>query len=303
MIDSSRASLARWKDALWNTYVRLESKSDSPAFYGNVTEELPGSNCLTEVVSTTQITQRTFSNIRHDPQEYILVAFQVEGEGYAEQGDRQAKTTPGDFVLYESTHPYTLVFSDSFKQRVLKLPLQTLDRRIPRLSSIVGRTINGRDGAGAIARQFVSNLAARGAELPASDYAIYADIAADLIAYACLGQVGTLSSSAIRFERLRARLKRLVRAPAPDIEQFAKSESMSLRSLHRLFQLNGTTPREVILNCRLDGALRDLSSPIRASQSIGEIAFSWGFTDQSYFNREFRRRFGKTPGEMRSLPR
>jgi AraC-like DNA-binding protein len=299
MIDSSKAALSNWKERLWDTYVRLETDSDSANFYGDVTEAVAGSPRLTLVSSTAQLTQRTSANIRSDPQDYILIAFQVEGEGFAEQSGRQAQTLPGDFVLYESTHPYTLGFTGDFKQRVLKLPLKTLDQRIPRLSSVVGRAINGRQGSGAIARQFIEELASRGHELSPCEYDIFLDVAADLVATACLGRIGDLTPDIIRFERVKARLGRLARDPSPDLERFARLESMSLRSLHRLFQLNGTTPRRVLLDFRLEGTMRDLLSSFHASRTIGEIAFSWGFTDQSYFNREFRKRFGHAPGATR----
>jgi hypothetical protein len=141
MTDKYQSALALWKERLWETYVRLESKSDCAEFYGNVAEALSGSQRLTLVSSTKQTTQRTPTNIRSDPKDFVLIAFQVEGEGFAEQSSRQAMTKPGDFVLYESTHPYTLCFNGHFKQRVLKLPLSTIDKRIPRLSAMVGRTI------------------------------------------------------------------------------------------------------------------------------------------------------------------
>jgi AraC family transcriptional regulator, positive regulator of tynA and feaB len=298
MINNSRLALAKWKERLWDTCVRLESNSDSADFYGYVTEALPGSPRLTVVSSTAQTTERTPANIRSDPKDFVLIAFQLEGEGYAEQNGRQSATRPGDFVLYESTHSYTLGFKGDFKQRMLKLPLGAVVQRIRRLSAVVGRTINGREGPGAIAREFVQSLAAHSQELPLSDYDIFVDIAADLVATACHARVGDLSPDRMRFERIRVRLSHLVREPILDLEEVAQSEHMSLRSLQRLFQLNGTTPGRVILECRLDGIMRDLLSLSRA-RTIGEIAFSWGFADQSHFNREFKKRFGRSPKEVR----
>jgi AraC family transcriptional regulator, positive regulator of tynA and feaB len=298
MTNNSQVALAKWKERLWDTYVRLESNSDSADFYGHVTEALPGSPRLTLVSSTAQTTERTPANIRSDPKEFILIAFQLEGEGYAEQNGRQSATRPADFVLYESTHPYTLGFKGNFKQRVLKLPLGTIAQRIPRLSAVVGRTINGRRGPGAIAREFVQSLATHSQELCQSNYDIFVDIAADLVATACLERVGDLSPNRIRFERVRARLNHLVREPMLNLEELARSESMSLRSLQRLFQLNGTTPGRVVLECRLDGAMRELLS-LPQTRTIGEIAFSWGFAEQSHFNREFKKRFGRSPKEVR----
>src|SRR5207248_1833191 len=37
----------------------------------------------------------------------------------------------------------------------------------------------------------------------------------------------------------------------------------------------------------------------RTSEPLSEVALSCGFADQSHFTREFRRQFGRTPGEYR----
>jgi AraC-like DNA-binding protein len=109
-------------------------------------------------------------------------------------------------------------------------------------------------------------LAVHSPELCHSNYDIFVDVAADLVATACLERVG---ANRIRFERVRARLSHLVREPVLDFEELARSERMSLRSLQRLFQLNGTTPGRVVLECRLEGAMRNLLS-LPHARTIGE---------------------------------
>ena len=39
-----------------------------------------------------------------------------------------------------------------------------------------------------------------------------------------------------------------------------------------------------------------------ARSKISEIAYRWGFNDLSHFNKAFRERFGRTPGEWRNEP-
>jgi two-component system response regulator YesN len=52
-----------------------------------------------------------------------------------------------------------------------------------------------------------------------------------------------------------------------------------------------------ITRVRLTQALRLLRE---TELSVAEIAASAGFSDQSYFDRRFRRAFGKTPREYRA---
>ena len=80
---SSSQILADWREQLWSTYVRLESLSDAEDFYGSVSTVLPGCSRISVVNSTAQITERTSSNVRSDPREYLLLAFQRSGHGFA----------------------------------------------------------------------------------------------------------------------------------------------------------------------------------------------------------------------------
>ncbi len=83
-------------------------------------------------------------------------------------------------------------------------------------------------------------------------------VAADLVANAMAAQFGDLPNDQAQFERIRQRLRQLVREPDLDLERLARSERMSSRTLQRLFQVNGTTFGRVILEARLEGVMRDL---------------------------------------------
>jgi len=45
----------------------------------------------------------TAANVRSDSSEYVLSAYQLKGQGFAEQDGRLAETQPGQFVLYDTT--------------------------------------------------------------------------------------------------------------------------------------------------------------------------------------------------------
>jgi len=58
-----------------------------------------------------------------------------------------------------------------------------------------------------------------------------------------------------------------------------------------------------VLEQRLARAHRMLVGPRHADATISAIALAVGFGDISYFNRNFRRRYGVTPSELRNVPR
>ena len=75
------------------------------------------------------------------------------------------------------------------------------------------------------------------------------------------------------------------------------------RYIQKLFESEGMTFTEYVLERRLLEANRLLNDSGAAERSIADVAFKVGFGDLSYFNRTFRRRFGMTPSDARQQAR
>ena len=80
----------------------------------------------------------------------------------------------------------------------------------------------------------------------------------------------------------------------------AARQHVTPRYVQLLFESEGTTFSEFVLEQRLARAYRMLGDPRYAAATIIAIAFAAGFGDVSYFNRAFRRRYGATPSDARS---
>jgi AraC-like DNA-binding protein len=81
----------------------------------------------------------------------------------------------------------------------------------------------------------------------------------------------------------------------------AARHGISPRYVRLLLESEGISFSELVLGARLERAYAMLSGPQRATWTISAIAFDCGFSDLSYFNRTFRRRFGLTPSAVRSV--
>lgn len=85
-----------------------------------------------------------------------------------------------------------------------------------------------------------------------------------------------------------------------DIATIARRQGISPRYVQQLFRDEGLTFSEFVRDRRLDLAYRLLSAR-SVDVRISSVAFEVGFGDLSHFNREFRRRFGMTPSDVRAL--
>lgn len=79
------------------------------------------------------------------------------------------------------------------------------------------------------------------------------------------------------------------------IEELAAVAQMSVTSLHRHFRIvTSLTPIQYQKQLRLQAARARL---IAMREDIAEVAFAVGYDSPSHFSREYRRMFGKPPGQ------
>jgi AraC-like DNA-binding protein len=84
------------------------------------------------------------------------------------------------------------------------------------------------------------------------------------------------------------------------LTEIALRHGVSPRSVQKLFESEGLTFSQFLLDQRLTRAHRMVSDPRFAGRTISTIAYDAGFSDLSHFNRTFRRRFGKSPSKARA---
>jgi AraC-like DNA-binding protein len=105
----------------------------------------------------------------------------------------------------------------------------------------------------------------------------------------------------LRARRLQAIKADIAQRHARNVTAAALSSrhGLSPRYIRKLFESENTTLSQYVLGQRLMHAHRMLADPRCAHRTIGELALAAGFGDISTFNRDFRRRFGMTPSDVR----
>jgi AraC-like DNA-binding protein len=84
------------------------------------------------------------------------------------------------------------------------------------------------------------------------------------------------------------------------VTKIAARHRVTPRYIHMLFEIEGVSFSEFVLENRLIKAHRMITNPLFFEHKISDIAFSVGFSDLSQFNRNFRRRYGMTPSALRN---
>jgi AraC-like DNA-binding protein len=100
--------------------------------------------------------------------------------------------------------------------------------------------------------------------------------------------------------QLKAIKDDLALSPSLSLGTLAARRGVTPRYVQLLFAADGTTFTAYALNQRLLKAHRMLTNPLYAYWTIGAIAFEAGFGDLSHFNRNFKRRYGASPSEVRA---
>ena len=102
-----------------------------------------------------------------------------------------------------------------------------------------------------------------------------------------------------RLRSIKAWLEDHVCDPNLTLEAVAKANAISLRYLHALFRLEGTSASHWIWNRRLERSYDMLLRSDNDARSLTEIAWDAGFSSSSHFSTMFRRKFGLRPSDVR----
>jgi AraC-like DNA-binding protein len=108
---------------------------------------------------------------------------------------------------------------------------------------------------------------------------------------------------AARLAAIKLDIGKSLRRNDLSIGALAQRHGVTPRYIQKLFESEGTTFTEHVIERRLLEARRMLTDPQFAHHSIGEVALKAGFGDLPYFTRSFRRRFGMTPSDAREQAR
>ncbi|HLI66702.1 MAG TPA: AraC family transcriptional regulator [Caulobacteraceae bacterium] len=212
----------------------------------------------------------------------------------------------GDACIAECGEVASYVMPEAGRHLCVRIERRALGAFARHVETAVGRRIPAETEALKLLVVYARTLPAGDAELSPAACRVVVDHLADLMALlvGAGGEAQALAASrGLAAGRLSA-VKAHIRENAADIELtpegVAAGHGISPRYLRQLFESEALSFTAYLLEQRLSQAHAMLSSPRFAAEPISSIAYDVGFGDLSYFNRAFRRRYDKTPRDLRA---
>jgi AraC-like DNA-binding protein len=232
----------------------------------------------------------------------LVIVLQLEGSVDADSAGRYGRREPGDVAISDYARPFHTVSTD-YAILIVHLARRSVPASLLALEPhglIFPRNGGAAALIGAAMREFYAR--ANGLTVSEAEAAIEGIVA---LTTACaraklagdeLDHVKSRRKAALDY--IGAHLSNAQLGP----DEIAEAANLSRASLYRLLAAEGGI-RAVLLQRRLDEALRLMLADNKDERSLREIAKSCGFGGMTQFGRAFRSRFGVPPRQYLALLR
>jgi AraC-like DNA-binding protein len=287
-----------WRELICAAFLALTPESDlRDGFAGTVTQRPLGALSLAQIDSQRQRVRRTGRDIARAPRGGYYANLQVRGVSRMRQGDRETVLRPGDLAVVDTGEPFTFDFGGDFRQLSFFVPGPLLETQMAARVRTATR-IGTAGGVGAALRHALQAL--NGPSLTRASADRLAVHAGGLLAVALdpvIEVVDAPRSRALAVADIDEHLTDDDLAPAAT----ARRLGISVRRLHGLFAGGEHSYAGTVRRLRLERAFRDLRDPARGHLRVIDVASDAGFVNVASFHRAFRREYGRTPAQVRSV--
>ncbi|MEV1002299.1 helix-turn-helix domain-containing protein [Nonomuraea sp. NPDC050202] len=242
--------------------------------------------------------------------ELYQIVMPTHGTIRAAWGAREAKVAAGevyphDMARLEGCEITGSAEREEFEMLLLAFPKSLLPFGAADLDRVLGRSVRGTSGLGAVLRNFTATLTDRTSALGSADRSRMGMALVDLATAFLAGEIEESSGAGPGRPRhgltlrIQAYILSHLRDPCLSPRDIAAAHHISLSYLHRLFQDQSETVAAWIKGRRLERARRDLADPAFSALPIHAVAGRWGFVHPADFSRSFRTAYGMAPRDFR----
>lgn len=305
--DTSTAAPKRqfdlYRSGLCASFAHLTPRCDAPndAFSASLNTWTDGAQSLTQMSCQSHWVERTREDLKRVEDDHLYLNIVVKGEMHVRQGETCRCLRAGEMIILDNARPFEvqLVKKRGYMHFALRLPRSALPDEMVRDPKLLSHHPGSH-----LLRKCFSLLA----EAPE-------DLRTDLVQPALATLNAVVSHMATTFPEpqnhrrefsTRSAIQKIIAARHADPEfslpQAVSELGLTQRTVQHHLALSGTSFSKLLKDFRLNQAL-DLvtegANQVQKGMRFEEVAFRTGFTDLSTFYRAFKRKFGKTPGQLR----
>ncbi|MDH6264817.1 AraC-like DNA-binding protein [Rhizobium sp. SG_E_25_P2] len=241
--------------------------------------------------------------VRRSGFDHWCISVVTQGPVGYESHDREFKVPAGELILHSYASPFSGVmdrtnFSGMFFTR------DDFWDIADKLDHAAHQLVHG--PMSRILRDFVLSVANRANGLTIGEASAVADAFGQLVRALIAGSPAALDNAqapvaAIEFDRARRYINANLRSAELTVNRICAAIGVSRRQLFYLFETQGGVATYV-RNRRL-AACYSILSKTSDGRLVSSIAYEYGFTNLSSFNRQFHARYGFSPTEARAAAR
>ncbi|MEV5311170.1 helix-turn-helix domain-containing protein [Streptomyces sp. NPDC052610] len=291
----------RWQEAVSRTFVPLDVRLLEPEpAPGRIVSHRLGALQVSRVQAGPQVVTRSRRLIARDDRRYLFLTLQQHGTAVKEQDGREVLIAPGEFSLSDSARLFRKKIEGEFAFVSFHFPREELRVREEDLRALTATAFSGQEGSGALVTAYLARMADEVSGLGEAVGREFAATALDLLALLIDERRGRFTPQApetagAMLAKVKDHILRNLSDPGLSPSGIAAAHFLSVRYVHKLFELEEVSVSEWIRAQRLERCRRDLLRPATARLGVAAVARRWGFVSASHFSRVFRAAYGVTP--------
>jgi len=279
--------------------------SEPPSFFGEFKTYVVGPLMMGGTAFDGHRYGRTAARARRDSLNHYHLTLHLSGGFVGRCGEHDIVVGPGDITLLDFAQPIALE-SRQAELLAIGVPREILELTIPRRDHH-GLVLRGDTSLGGLLADHMHSLVARLPGMTVEEAIAASSGAAGMIAACFQPSAATFANARPELQeslsnRIRQHIAQNLHKGPLSSDDICVTFHISRASLYRLFEPFGGVSAYV-QNQRLSRVFTALMNPLQNHRKISEIAYEWGFGSEAHFSRAFRKTFGMTPRETRSILR
>lgn len=294
-----------WRDIYYAEVASVEVGISDLPFEASLEANAIGPLTFAKMSATINRAARTPHHIRVARTETYLFTINLGKTLIAGHPGESDMTMPTGSAILHATQAQEFVGNTRNSWANLALPRKLVDDKFPGMEGRQGALVPSDNEALTLLRNYLAMLESTDLPVGSVLFDHVSETIVDLFGLATGAKggeaelVGTRGLRAGRLQAVLRQIKSNYRNPALSAPVVGLQLGLSGRYVQDLLASTGGSFSERILELRLQDAKTMLTDARHQDKRIGDIAMEVGFSDISYFNRSFKKRFGCNPGAAR----